>query len=138
MQNIKHEALYMTLSGYAKEIVDMKDTSLDGIPLKIALVMNKNFNKNSKLYNVKTANLIVEELKIWDEHFKEASTAPSILLILTLDYLLNICEHYKTKLHYGHLRSDLTRLFNAIELSEYKEHLYEHLELMDKFMEVKK
>ena len=113
MQNIKYEALYMTLSGYAKEIVDMKDTSLDGIPLKIALVMNKNFNKNSKLYNVKTANLIVEELKIWD-------------------------EHYKTKLHYGHLRSDLARLFNAIELSEYKEHLYEHLELMDKFMEVKK
>lgn len=131
---IKIEALYMTLSGYARECVDMKDKSLDGEPYKIALEMTKKFSRKSKIYSPDFAKQVIARLRIWDTYFEDTTTAPSILLVLTLDYLLNVAEHTRTKVHYGHLKSDIARLFNEIEASEYKQHLYKHMDMIDTFM----
>jgi hypothetical protein len=131
---IKIEALYMTLSGYARECTDMKDNSLNGEPYKIALAMNKKFSRIAKLYSPYFAEQVIARLRIWDTYFKDTTTAPSILLVLTLDYLLNVAEHTRTKVHYGHLKSDIARLFNEVEASEYKQHLYKHMDMIDTFM----
>jgi uncharacterized protein YjaZ len=132
--NILHEAMYMTLSGYSKEIVDMDDKSLDGVPLRIANSMLKEFKKKRKLYSMSEAKKVVDMLKKFDIEFNDRKTAPSILLILTLDYLLNIVEHHRTKLLFGHYREDVKMMYFSInENSTYSKHLDEHLKIIEKF-----
>ena len=67
---IKVEALYMTLSGYSFECVQMNDNSLNGEPYKIALAMNKKFSRKSKIYSPDFAKQVIDRLQIWDMYFK--------------------------------------------------------------------
>lgn len=132
--NIKEQALYFSLAGYAHDIYKNKDMSCDGITYRIAKEINKESKKSRKIITSEQAHKIVDVLKSWEKEFTEEPTSPSILLILTLNYLLNECEHHRTKLLYGQWRSDVNRLFNEIEHSEYKNHLYKHMDLIDKFI----
>lgn len=133
--NYIHEALYMTLSGYAKEIIEMNDNSLDGKMINMARAMNKQFNKKTKLYTKQQASRIVSILDQWNETFKNNTTAPTILLIITLDYLLNEIEHTRTRVLFGHYKSLTRDLFNQIDASTYRKTLFKHLDLIDNFIE---
>jgi hypothetical protein len=136
--NKLHEAMYMTLSGYSKEIVDMDDNSLDRVPLRMANSMLKEFKKKRKIYCMSEAEKVVEMLKKFDVEFNDRKTAPCILLILTLDYLLNIVEHHRTKLLFGHYREDVKRMYFSInENATYSKYLDEHLKIIEKFERIK-
>ena len=133
--NHRVEALYMTLSGYSKEIYDGKDSSYDATVYKIASYMHREFKKKTKLYSSSDAKIIIDVLNIWNDIFKDKPTSPTILLVITMYYLLEECNHRRTRVLFGHYKNDVIRLFNSIELSDFKVNLYEHIELLDKFIE---
>ena len=128
----KEEAIFYTLSGYAKEIVDINDKSMNGTAYRIANTVNKFFKKYNGHISRSDATKIVAILKQFDVEFNGRETSPSILLIITLYHLL-ANNHLTTVLKFGHYRSDVVRLFNEIEVSVYKQHLYDHLDLLIKF-----
>lgn len=135
--NIFNEAMYMMLAGYSNHIITSSDTSLETKPYKMATEMRKEFSKKRKLFGNKTAELIISLLKEFDKVLKDKSTSPSIMLILTLDYLFNIIEHNRTKMLFGHYRSDVKKLYFEInENKQYSKTLDEHLKIIEEFEKI--
>lgn len=133
MSKIKNETIFMMLSGFAGAIVESDDKSLDGVPYKISKSIVKYFNKPKQRYSKDLVFKIVDNLKKFDSELENKSTAPVILLIGAMDYLLNEIEHIETRVAFGHFKSDIKKLFDSVERSEYRKVFYDHLRLLEDF-----
>lgn len=121
------------LSGFAGAIVESDDKSLDGVPYKISKSIVKYFNKPKQRYSKDLVFKIVDNLKKFDSELENKSTAPVILLIGAMDYLLNEIEHIETRVAFGHFKGDIKKLFDSVERSEYRKVFYDHLRLLEDF-----
>lgn len=131
--NYRNEALYMTLSGYAKEIIDNNDMSINGIPYDISQAMIREFRRDRNLYSKSQRDIIVKLLNKLDKEFLNTPTTPTLLLVVTLYYLLYEVEHTRTRLLFGHYGNEVKQMWNSVENSIYKDRLLEHLEFIEKF-----
>lgn len=132
--NYKEEALFMTLSGYAQNILENNDQSINGIPYTISKSISRHFRNKNKSYSKSDALKIIEVLKKWDKDFIHTETNPAILLVITLYYLLYESQHMKTRILFGQYGTDVKKMWDDVENSVYKDRLFQHLEFIEKFI----
>lgn len=107
---IKHEAIFNTIFGYARQILEWKENNpdryLDGKIYKISKLVFSYFetvvSKTSR-FSKKTTDNITKYLDnnvytVMDEDIKtNKKLVPEVMLLLSLDYLLNEAKHNETK-----------------------------------------
>ena len=124
--NIKNETIYVTLSGYAKEV--LKDDVSDPIIFKIANQVKRKTDKMQ--YNKQTTSKIIKRLKEIESSLDSEATSPLILLISTLRYLIDEVKHLKARQYFLHFIHDVRSIEEKIETGKYKKEYYDHLRLL--------
>lgn len=124
--NIKQEALFITLSGFAKSCVDLDEDHT--LPIsKLAYFVNKYFTKDRKKYSkvqrIQVGKYIKE--KIEPRLYALGKNSPHILLILTLDRLINEFRHDTARLKFIHF--DISKMIDEVySLDRYKSYIKSH------------
>ena len=132
--NIKHEALFCSLAGFSKELID-QDDKYSSKMMDIAIVINRYFSKSKKRYNKLQVGKIAMFLKDTIEPQLASKVSPLLMLTITLDYLLNEIRHLETRIAFYHLKSDINHFTSFIELNEkYSKVYFEHCKLLSNIM----
>ena len=124
--NIKNETIYVTLSGYAKEV--LKDDEINPTVKNIANQIKRRTDKIK--YSLTITNKIITRLKEIESSLNQERTSPVILLISTLRYLIDEVKHTTTRTHFLHLIHDVRDIENKIENGKYRKEYYDHLRLL--------
>lgn len=135
--NVKQECIFISLASYAHDIITQKDiNAFNGEAMIMAKFIDNHFKKKLKVYSkARQAKLNAYLKDVMGPAFSDKLNA-SIIMVVSLNYLLSECQHYESKVFFTPLKNKVLNIINILEKSpEYKGELKKANETIVKMLD---